>query len=136
MKPLPLRPPPIKSTLGRPPPPAVNSTSSVNQTTASPSKTSPAPSVSPSSQSLSSRTPSSVTANQVAQRVPKKGPPLPPRPKPGHPLCNSYTVWKHTNTHTFLCHRVKFIHKLCLCVSETGSVDRPGRTESLRESFG
>ncbi|XP_050931383.1 LOW QUALITY PROTEIN: SH3 domain-containing protein 19-like [Lates calcarifer] len=92
---LPLRPPPMKSIPGRPPPPAVNSsTSSANQIPP-PSKTSPAPSVSPASQSSPSQTappPSSVTANQLqAQRAPKRGPPLPPRPKPGHPLYSSYT---------------------------------------------
>ncbi|KAJ4949521.1 hypothetical protein JOQ06_021032, partial [Pogonophryne albipinna] len=75
---LPLRPPPIKSTPGRPPPPAVSS--SANQTPPA-SKTSPAPSVSTANQST----------NQVPpQRASKRGPPLPPRPKPGHPLYNSY----------------------------------------------
>ncbi|KAK1889692.1 SH3 domain containing protein 19 [Dissostichus eleginoides] len=75
---LPLRPPPIKSTPGRPPPPALSS--SANQTPPA-SKTSPAPSV-------SSANPST---NQVPpQRASKRGPPLPPRPKPGHPLYNSY----------------------------------------------
>ncbi|XP_044039759.1 SH3 domain-containing protein 19-like isoform X2 [Siniperca chuatsi] len=91
---LPLRPPPIKSIPGRPPPPAINSTSSANQLTPPPAKTSPAPSVSPASQSSPSQTassPSSVSANQMqSQRAPKRGPPLPPRPKPGHPLYNSY----------------------------------------------
>lgn len=43
----------------------------------------------PSSQTTPA--PSAVSANQTpAQRVAKKGPPLPPRPKPGHPLYNSY----------------------------------------------
>lgn len=75
---LPLRPPPIKSTPGRPPPPAVSS--SANQTPPA-SKTSPAPSVSTANQST----------NQVPpQRASKRGPPLPPRPKAGHPLYNSY----------------------------------------------
>uniref|UniRef100_A0A8P4K9H2 SH3 domain-containing protein n=1 Tax=Dicentrarchus labrax TaxID=13489 RepID=A0A8P4K9H2_DICLA len=92
---LPLRPPPIKSTPGRPPPPAVTSTSSANQMTPPLSKTSPAPSVSPASQSSPPHTttpPSPVSANQTqSQRAAKRGPPLPPRPKPGHPLYNSYT---------------------------------------------
>ncbi|CAG5929429.1 unnamed protein product [Menidia menidia] len=79
---LPVRPPPIKSIPSRPPPPAVNLTSSANQTTP-PSKAPPTSSVSPVTTSV----PSSVTASQ---RVAKKGPPLPPRPKPGHPLYNSY----------------------------------------------
>ncbi|TKS93272.1 SH3 domain-containing protein 19 [Collichthys lucidus] len=92
---LPLRPPPIKSTPGRPPPPSINSTSSANQTTTTSSKTSPAPFVSPASQSSPSQTTSSssspASANQMqSQRAPKRGPPLPPRPKPGHPLYSSY----------------------------------------------
>ncbi|XP_063757107.1 SH3 domain-containing protein 19-like isoform X2 [Eleginops maclovinus] len=74
---LPLRPPPIKSTPGRPPPPAVSS--SANQTPPL-SKTSPTPSVSPANQSTNEVKP---------QRATKRGPPLPPRPKPGHPLYNS-----------------------------------------------
>lgn len=87
---LPLRPPPIKSTPGRPPPPSINSAPPANQIPP-PSKTSPAPSVSPASQSSPSQTASSVTSNQTqGQKAPKKGPPLPPRPKPGHPLYNSY----------------------------------------------
>ncbi|KAM4536769.1 uncharacterized protein PAE49_021232 isoform 2-T4 [Odontesthes bonariensis] len=81
---LPLRPPPIKSIPGRPPPPAVNSTPSVNQI-APPSKATPTSSASP----VTTAAPSSVSASQ-AQRVAKKGPPLPPRPKPGHPLYSSY----------------------------------------------
>ncbi|GLD68077.1 SH3 domain-containing protein 19-like protein [Lates japonicus] len=92
---LPLRPPPMKSIPGRPPPPAVNSLTSSATQIPPPSKTGPAPSVSPASQSSPSQTappPSSVTANQLqAQRAPKRGPPLPPRPKPGHPLYSSYT---------------------------------------------
>ncbi|XP_075948385.1 uncharacterized protein LOC142950706 isoform X2 [Anarhichas minor] len=91
---LPLRPPPIKSSPGRPPPPAVSSTSSANQTTPPPSRTSPAPSVSSAGQSSPSQTttpPSPVPANQMQPpRASKRGPPLPPRPKPGHPLYNSY----------------------------------------------
>ncbi|XP_034424684.1 SH3 domain-containing protein 19-like isoform X2 [Hippoglossus hippoglossus] len=87
---LPLRPPPIKSIPGRPPPPAVNSTSSANQIPPS-SRASPTLSVSPAAQS-SQTTPPPVTANQLpAQRPSKRGPPLPPRPKPGHPLYTSYT---------------------------------------------
>ncbi|XP_072231979.1 uncharacterized protein [Leuresthes tenuis] len=83
---LPLRPPPIKSIPGRPPPPAVNSTASVNQV-APPSKATPTSSVSP----VITAAPSSVSASQMqAQKVAKKGPPLPPRPKPGHPLYSSY----------------------------------------------
>ncbi|XP_024143876.1 SH3 domain-containing protein 19 isoform X3 [Oryzias melastigma] len=68
---LPLRPPPIKSVPSRPPPPTVNSSSNQN-----PSKAAPPPS---SSANLSR-----------AQKGGKRGPPLPPRPKPGHPLYNSY----------------------------------------------
>ncbi|XP_023256452.1 SH3 domain-containing protein 19-like, partial [Seriola lalandi dorsalis] len=49
---LPLRPPPIKSIPGRPPPPAVTSTPSANQTPPPPSKTGPAPSVSPKQEVL------------------------------------------------------------------------------------
>ncbi|KAG7485395.1 SH3 domain-containing 19-like [Solea senegalensis] len=87
---LPLRPPPIKSIPERPPPPAVTSTST---SAPPPSVASPAPGVLPTSQCSPSQTPphpTCVTANQQ-QRVPKKGPPLPPRPKPGHPLYSSYT---------------------------------------------
>ncbi|KAM7366565.1 hypothetical protein PAMP_015998 [Pampus punctatissimus] len=88
VKPLPLRPPPIKSIPGRPPPPSISSGSPVNQIPP-PSRTSPVASVSPASQSSPSQ---SVTSNQMqGHRAPKKGPPLPPRPKPGHPLYNSYT---------------------------------------------
>lgn len=75
---LPLRPPPIKSLPGRPPPPSVTSNSN------------PPPPLnkSPSSPSLLNMT--SPPANQEpGQRASKKGPPLPPRPKPGHPLYNS-----------------------------------------------
>ncbi|XP_074518117.1 uncharacterized protein LOC141784244 [Halichoeres trimaculatus] len=82
---LPLRPPPIKSIPGRPPPPSVNS-----QLAPPSSRNSPASSVSTPSQSSSSSPPeSSVSTNQI-QKVSKRGPPLPPRPKPGHPLYNSY----------------------------------------------
>uniref|UniRef100_A0A8C7WML7 SH3 domain containing 19 n=1 Tax=Oryzias sinensis TaxID=183150 RepID=A0A8C7WML7_9TELE len=72
-KPLPIRPPPIKSIPSRPPPPAVNLHSSSNQ---NPSKAAPPPSSSP--------------GNTRTQKGGKRGPPLPPRPKPGHPLYNSY----------------------------------------------
>ncbi|KAF7661835.1 hypothetical protein LDENG_00251930 [Lucifuga dentata] len=91
VKPLPLRPPPIKSTPGRPPPPAINSTSSsaANQTSF-PSKSSSTLSVSPANQTSPLQTgpaPPSVTINQTqGHRASKRGPPLPPRPKPGHPL--------------------------------------------------
>lgn len=113
MKLLPLRPPPIKSTPGRPPPPAINSVSSANQLAPPSSKTSPVPSVSSSSHSSPSQTTSSVSANQISQRAPKRGPPLPPRPKPGHPLYNSYMVWIHTQTHThFVCQRFEFKRQL------------------------
>ncbi|XP_057710437.1 SH3 domain-containing protein 19-like isoform X2 [Corythoichthys intestinalis] len=60
VKHLPPRPPPIKSVPARPPPPA---------------------SASPVNRPL---TPSSLTG--VNHRASKRGPPLPPRPKPGHPL--------------------------------------------------
>ncbi|KAM6960415.1 uncharacterized protein LKV04_021986 [Tautogolabrus adspersus] len=91
---LPLRPPPIKSTPGRPPPPAITSTSSSTLLTPPTSKSVPTPSVSTASQFSSSQTtpsPSSVSANQIQSKVSKKGPPLPPRPKPGHPLYNINT---------------------------------------------
>ncbi|XP_068164968.1 SH3 domain-containing protein 19-like isoform X2 [Antennarius striatus] len=83
---LPLRPPPMKAVPGRPPPPAVD------QMAPSPSKAGPV-----ASQTAGSQAPSSVSANQVSsvatgpERASKRGPPLPPRPKPGHPLYNSYT---------------------------------------------
>uniref|UniRef100_A0A3Q3RTZ5 SH3 domain-containing protein n=1 Tax=Mastacembelus armatus TaxID=205130 RepID=A0A3Q3RTZ5_9TELE len=95
---LPLRPPPIKSIPGRPPPPAISSASSANQIP--PSKISPASS---SSSQTSSSPPPPVSTTQ-SQRVSKKGPPLPPRPKPGHPLYNSYVVQTHIYTHTFHAH--------------------------------
>ncbi|XP_049923365.1 SH3 domain-containing protein 19-like isoform X2 [Epinephelus moara] len=91
---LPLRPPPIKSIPGRPPPPSVGSTLPSNPTAPPPSRTSPTPSVPPanlSPPSQSTPSPPPVSANQVQpQKAPKKGPPLPPRPKPGHPLYSSY----------------------------------------------
>ncbi|XP_041841093.1 SH3 domain-containing protein 19-like isoform X3 [Melanotaenia boesemani] len=81
---LPLRPPPIKSVPVRPPPPAVNSSSSSSQMV-------PPPKVTPPVGVKTSSSLSSVSANQIqAQRAAKKGPPLPPRPKPGHPLYTSY----------------------------------------------
>ncbi|KAM8898184.1 uncharacterized protein AB9W97_009223 isoform 2-T2 [Spinachia spinachia] len=70
---LPFRPPPIKSTPGRPLPPTVSSPYSANQTPPPADKTGPAPSV-----------------QMQPQPASKRGPPLPPRPKPGHPLFNSY----------------------------------------------
>ncbi|XP_029938174.1 SH3 domain-containing protein 19-like isoform X1 [Salarias fasciatus] len=82
---LPLRPPPIKSNPGRPPPPGSSSASSANQISPL-SKTVDAPPVTPASSS-----PSPATADQTqTQKAPKRGPPLPPRPKPGHPLYSSY----------------------------------------------
>lgn len=85
MKLLPLRPPPIKSNPGRPPPPGSSSASSTNQIPPL-SKSGDAP---PVTQVVSP--PSPVTANQTqAQKALKRGPPLPPRPKPGHPLYSSY----------------------------------------------
>lgn len=83
-KPLPIRPPPIKSIPSRPPPPAVNFHSSSNQI---PSKAAPPPSSSP--------------GNTRAQKGGKRGPPLPPRPKPGHPLYNSYMVLERSSAPTF-----------------------------------
>ncbi|RVE60725.1 hypothetical protein OJAV_G00184100 [Oryzias javanicus] len=68
---LPLRPPPIKSIPSRPPPPTVNSSRNQN-----PSK--------------AARPPSTSANHAQAQKGGKRGPPLPPRPKPGHPLYNSY----------------------------------------------
>lgn len=96
VKPLPLRPPPIKTLPGRPPPPTINPTSSSVANHTAPSRTNPAPSVSSANQPPSalqeSAAPTSVPANHTqGQRATKKGPPLPPRPKPGHPLYNSYT---------------------------------------------
>lgn len=130
---LPLRPPPIKSIPGRPPPPAINSTSSGSQNP-TPSKVSPAPSLSAASQVTPSQTSSSPpppsTANQTqAQKAPKRGPPLPPRPKPGHPLYNSYVVNLHVHTHTKIQVLITFLIPLYL--SEAGSADRPGWPESL-----
>ncbi|CAL8241314.1 unnamed protein product [Merluccius merluccius] len=95
VKPLPLRPPPIKTIPGRPPPPTINPTSSLVANQTAPSKTNPAPSVSSANQPPSSLqqspAPSPIPANHMqGQRATKKGPPLPPRPKPGHPLYNSY----------------------------------------------
>ncbi|XP_055369337.1 SH3 domain-containing protein 19-like isoform X2 [Betta splendens] len=83
---LPLRPPPIKSIPGRPPPPAFNSTSSP---VCPASKGSPPTSTSPASQPSQTRS-SSPSSTKQNQKAPKKGPPLPPRPKPGHPLYTSY----------------------------------------------
>lgn len=132
MKLLPLRPPPIKSIPGRPPPPAINSTSSGSQNP-TPSKVSPAPSLSAPSQVTPSQTSSSPppsTANQTqAQKAPKRGPPLPPRPKPGHPLYNSYVVNLHVHAHTKIQVLITFLIPLYL--SEAGSADCPGWPESL-----
>ncbi|XP_022069212.2 SH3 domain-containing protein 19-like isoform X1 [Acanthochromis polyacanthus] len=90
---LPLRPPPIKSIPGRPPPPTVSSAAASSSNQIPPPKAAPTSSVSPANQIPPSHTAAphsaAVTANQM-QRAPKKGPPLPPRPKPGHPLFNSY----------------------------------------------
>ncbi|XP_054656328.1 SH3 domain-containing protein 19 [Dunckerocampus dactyliophorus] len=70
VKSLPPRPPPMKSVPARPPPPA--SVSSVSQ-------------------------PPQAPSNQMqGQRVSKKGPPLPPRPNPGHPLFNSCMPATHS----------------------------------------
>ncbi|XP_030193506.1 SH3 domain-containing protein 19 isoform X1 [Gadus morhua] len=95
VKALPLRPPPIKTVPGRPPPPTVNPTSSSVANQTPPSRTKPAPSASSAIQQPSSLqespAPSSVPANHKhGQKALKKGPPLPPRPKPGHPLYVSY----------------------------------------------
>lgn len=95
MKLLPLRPPPIKAIPERPPPPAV---------TSSP-HSSPAPNMSPASQGYPAQgpPPPSEAANQKqAQRQLKKGPPLPPRPKPGHPLYKSCMVWKLKELEVFI----------------------------------
>ncbi|XP_061524891.1 SH3 domain-containing protein 19-like isoform X2 [Phycodurus eques] len=62
VKHLPPRPPPIKSVPARPPPPGLGSSASQ-----------PRP-----------QTPSSSAA--ASHRASKRGPPLPPRPNPGHPL--------------------------------------------------
>uniref|UniRef100_H3D101 SH3 domain-containing protein n=1 Tax=Tetraodon nigroviridis TaxID=99883 RepID=H3D101_TETNG len=94
MKLLPLRPPPFKSNPGRPPPPSISS-SLANLTTAPPHKTIPAPSVSSPNQTPSGHTNSSVSTNLMPPRASKKGPPLPPRPKPGHPLYNSHSERRH-----------------------------------------
>ncbi|XP_056883537.1 SH3 domain-containing protein 19-like isoform X3 [Takifugu flavidus] len=87
---LPLRPPPIKSNPGRPPPPSVSS-SLTNLSTTTPAKTTPAPCVSSPNPPPSLQTTSSVSTNPIPPKTSKKGPPLPPRPKPGHPLYNSYS---------------------------------------------
>ncbi|XP_023148541.1 SH3 domain-containing protein 19 isoform X2 [Amphiprion ocellaris] len=89
---LPLRPPPIKSIPGRPPPPTVSSASASSSNQIPPPKAAPAASVSPANQFPPSHTtlPSATVPASQTQRAPKKGPPLPPRPKPGHPLFNSY----------------------------------------------
>lgn len=78
VKPLPLRPPPIKAAPGRPPPPTVNTP--LPQPAC---KNSCVPAVAPSG--------GQVPSSLQGQKAQKKGPPLPPRPKPGHPLYNSYT---------------------------------------------
>ncbi|KAL6118324.1 uncharacterized protein ACO6RY_03143 [Pungitius sinensis] len=84
---LPLRPPPIKSTPGRPPPPTISSAHSANQTAPPADKTGPAPSAGQCSPSATT----SVSANQMQpQPASKRGPPLPPRPKSGHPLYDRY----------------------------------------------
>ncbi|KAG7257143.1 hypothetical protein CRUP_008688, partial [Coryphaenoides rupestris] len=94
VKALPLRPPPIKTLPGRPPPPTINRTSSSVANETAPSRPDPGLSVSSANQPPSLQegpTPSSAPANHTqGQRATKKGPPLPPRPKPGHPLYNSY----------------------------------------------
>ncbi|KAL0970588.1 hypothetical protein UPYG_G00244080 [Umbra pygmaea] len=74
---LPLRPPPIKSVPGRPPPP--KGVSSPSTTTANQQAT-PTASTTPIANKL------------LGQKTAKKGPPLPPRPKPGHPLYQGYMV--------------------------------------------
>ncbi|CAJ1085765.1 SH3 domain-containing protein 19-like isoform X1 [Xyrichtys novacula] len=90
---LPLRPPPIKSIPGRPPPPSITSPPASTQITAPTPQTAPTPLVSQASRSSPPpQSPSSVSANQIqSQKLSKRGPPLPPRPKPGHPLYNSCT---------------------------------------------
>lgn len=92
-KQLPLRPPPMKSTPGRPPLPAIaaiDSTCSSQQMNPPPRKA--APITSSTCKPLSSHSTSAVSDSHTSQRAPKKGPPLPPRPKPGHPLFNSSIV--------------------------------------------
>uniref|UniRef100_A0AAZ3QMR0 SH3 domain-containing protein n=1 Tax=Oncorhynchus tshawytscha TaxID=74940 RepID=A0AAZ3QMR0_ONCTS len=90
---LPLRPPPMKTVPGRHPP--LQAVSSSYSTTSSNQP--------PPAQAVAA--PASTSANQQAvpgpcttpsdnqphgQRAPKKGPPLPLRPRPGHPLYKSY----------------------------------------------
>ncbi|KAF7229701.1 transcript variant X1 [Nothobranchius furzeri] len=82
-KPLPLRPPPIKSAPERPPPPAINSAPSANRIAVCKAT----PTADQCSQTAAS--PPAGSANQT-QKAAKRGPPLPPRPKPGHPLYDSY----------------------------------------------
>lgn len=89
------------------------------------SKASPVTSVSSTSQPSSSQ---NNSATQTSQRAPKKGPPLPPRPKPGHPLFNSYMVWTYTHTCYICVNDLLFIIFFLLndLVIETGSLDCPG----------
>lgn len=79
----------MKSVPGRPPPPATAAMDSTSSSQQMPPPTSKASFV-PSSTSRASSS-HATSAVPVSQRAPKKGPPLPPRPKPGHPLFNSCT---------------------------------------------
>uniref|UniRef100_A0A667YU50 SH3 domain-containing protein n=1 Tax=Myripristis murdjan TaxID=586833 RepID=A0A667YU50_9TELE len=86
-------PAPSASPANQAPPPAKTSpapsASPANQAPP-PAKTSPAPSASPANQvPPPSKTPSPANQTQ-SQKTLKRGPPLPPRPKPGHPLYGSY----------------------------------------------
>ncbi|KAM9836759.1 LOW QUALITY PROTEIN: uncharacterized protein ACBR49_019187 [Aulostomus maculatus] len=74
----PFRPPPVKSIPGRPPPPTINSSLGHSPPTIS--------SQSPPLLTASSSQPSETANHNQGQRATKKGPPLPPRPNPGHPL--------------------------------------------------
>ncbi|XP_064796931.1 SH3 domain-containing protein 19-like [Oncorhynchus masou masou] len=114
---LPLRPPPMKTVPGRHPPLQAVSSSCSSYSTTSSNQPPPAQAVSSSSSSYSTTSsnqpppaqavgsPASTSANQQAvpgpcttpsanqpqgQRAPKKCPPLPLRPRPGHPLYKSY----------------------------------------------
>ncbi|XP_055795115.1 SH3 domain-containing protein 19-like, partial [Salvelinus fontinalis] len=87
---LPLRPPPMKTVPGRHPPlQAVSSTTSSNQPP--PAQAVAAPASASANQQAVPGPCTTPSANQPqGQRAPKKGPPLPLRPRPGHPLYKSY----------------------------------------------
>ncbi|XP_070978152.1 SH3 domain-containing protein 19-like [Oncorhynchus clarkii lewisi] len=90
---LPLRPPPMKTVPGRHPP--LQAVSSSYSTTSSnqppPAQAVAAPASTSANQQAVPGPCTTPSANQPqGQRAPKKGPPLPLRPRPGHPLYKSY----------------------------------------------